>query len=147
MNAMTTRWDPFRDLSNLHRRLDRLFEDGFTGFRPLDGATWMPAVDILEKDNEIVLKADLPGIDPKDVEINVENGTLMLRGSRKLTSDVKQEDYHRVERVYGSFVRSFSLPGSVDADKVEAAYRNGVLELTLPKRPEAKPKQIKVKVA
>lgn len=153
MNAILTRWDPFRDLSNLHRRLDGLFEDGFTGLRrafadeALDAVTWMPAVDILEKDNQIVLKADLPGIDPKDVEINVENGTLTLRGSRKFASDVKEDDYHRVERVYGSFVRSFRLPGSVDPDKVEASYRNGVLELTLPKRPEAKPKQIKVKVA
>ena len=94
----------------------------------------------------MVLKADLPGIDPKDVEINVQNNTLTLRGERKFESDVKQDDFRRIERVYGSFVRSFALPQAVDADKVEAEYRNGVLEVKLPKRPEAKPKQIKVAV-
>jgi HSP20 family protein len=103
-------------------------------------------VDIVESDNEIVLKADLPGLDPKDVEIHVQNGTLTLKGERKFTSDVKEDDCRRAERVYGSFLRSFSLPQTVDPDKVEADYGNGVLEVRLPKRPEAKPKQIKVAV-
>jgi len=103
-------------------------------------------VDIVETENDIVLRADLPGVDPKDVDIQVENGTLTLKGERKFESDVKEDDYRRVERVYGSFLRSFALPPTVDAEKVEAEYRNGVLELKLPKRPEAKPKQIKVAV-
>lgn len=152
MTRMLTRWDPFRDLAALQDRIDRLFEDSLGRLRSdwggeaLEGRTWAPAVDIVETDNEIVLKADLPGIDPKDVEIQVQNGTLTLKGERKFESDVKEDNYRRVERVYGSFVRSFSLPRSVDADKAEAEYRNGVLQVKLPKRPEAKPKQLKVAV-
>jgi HSP20 family protein len=152
MTRMLTRWEPFRDLSTLQDRIDRLFQDtlgrnrgDFAG-EGLEGAAWAPAVDILEKGDDLVLRADLPGVDPKDVEINVQNGTLTLKGERKWESDVKEDDFRRVERVYGSFVRSFSLPTTVDADKVEAEYRNGVLEVKLPKRPEAKPKQIKVAV-
>jgi HSP20 family protein len=143
MTRMLTRWEPFRDLSTLQDRIDRLFQDtlgrnrgDFAG-EGLEGAAWAPAVDILEKGDDLVLRADLPGVDPKDVEINVQNGTLTLKGERKWESDVKEDDFRRVERVYGSFVRSFSLPTTVDADKVE---------VKLPKRPEAKPKQIKVAV-
>ena len=152
MNNMLVRWDSFRDLAFLHNRLDRLFEGSLRGLHggqreeALEGTAWAPAVDILEKDNEIVLRADLPGIDPKDVDIQVQNGTLTLRGERKFESDVKEDNFRRVERVYGSFVRSFSLPQSVHSEKVGAEYKNGVLEVTLPKRPEAKPKQIKVAV-
>ena len=152
MTRMLARWEPFRDLASFQDRIDRLFEDtlgrgpGAFGAEAFEGPRWAPAVDILEKPNELVLKADLPGIDPKDVEINVQNNTLTLRGERKFESDVKQDDFRRIERVYGSFVRSFALPQAVDADKVEAEYRNGVLEVKLPKRPEAKPKQIKVAV-
>jgi len=151
MNRMLTRFDPFRDLATLQDRFDRLFRESLEGLRPwsretLQGTSWSPAVDIVETENDIVLRADLPGIDPRDVDIQVENGTLTLKGERKFESDVKEDDYRRVERVYGSFLRSFALPSTVDADKVEAEYRNGVLELKLPKRPEAKPKQIKVAV-
>lgn len=152
MTRMLTRWEPFRDLATLQDRIDRLFEDtlgrvhGASGDEAFEGARWAPAVDILEKPNELVLRADLPGIDPKEVEISVENNTLTLRGERKFESDVKEDDFRRIERVYGSFVRSFSLPRAVDAEKVEAEYRNGVLEVKLPKRLEAKPKQIKVAV-
>lgn len=149
MTRMLTRWDPFRDLASLQDRIDRLFEDMLgraRGDESLDRATWAPAVDIVEKENELVLRADLPGIDPKDVEINVQNGTLTLKGERRFESDVKEDDFRRVERVYGSFVRSFSLPRAIDTDKVQAEYRNGVLEVKLPKRPEARPKQIKVAV-
>jgi len=146
------RWDPFRDLANLQDRIDSLFEDSLRGLRRptreegLEGTPWAPAVDIIEKDNEIVLRADLPGFDPKDVEIQVQDGTLTLRGERKFDSDVKEDNFRRVERVYGSFLRSFSLPQTVDSEKVEAEYKNGVLEIKLPKRPEAKPKQVKVAV-
>jgi len=148
---MIARWDPFRDLSSLQDRIDRMFQDTLGRARggfdeALEGSTWAPAVDILETTDQIVLRADLPGLDPKDVEIQVQNGTLTLRGERKFESDVKEDNFRRVERVYGSFVRSFSLPQTVDAEKVEAEYRSGVLELKLPKRPEAKPKQIKVAV-
>ena len=152
MANMILRWDPFRDLATLHDCVDHLFEDSLRGLRgsqraeALEGTAWAPAVDILEKDNEVVLRADLPGLDPKDVEIQVQNGTLTLRGERKFESDVKEDNFRRVERVHGSFVRSFSLPQSVDPEKVEAEYKNGVLEVKLPKRPEAKPKQIKVAV-
>ncbi len=151
MNRMLTRFEPFRDLATLQDRFDRLFEEGLGRLRPwtreaIDGTAWSPAVDIVETENDIVLRADLPGIDPKDVDIQVENGALTLKGERKFESDVKEDDYRRVERVYGSFLRSFALPQTVDAEKVEAEYRNGVLELKLPKRPEARPKQIKVAV-
>ena len=152
MPNMLVRWYPFRDLATLHDCVDRLFEESLHGLRGLDreealqGSSWAPAVDILEKDNEIVLRADMPGLDPKDVDIQVQNGTLTLRGERKFESDVKEDNFRRVEWVYGSFVRSFSLPQTVDAEKVEAEYKNGVLEVKLPKRPEAKPKQIKVAV-
>ena len=152
MTRMLTGWGPFRDLAGLQERIDRLFEDSFSRLRgpfsseALERGAWSPAVDIVESDDEIVLKADLPGLDPADVDIQVQNGTLTLKGERKFTSDVKEDDYRRVERVYGSFLRSFSLPQTVDPDKVEADYRNGVLEVRLPKRPEAKPKQIKVAV-
>lgn len=152
MTRMLTRWDPFRDLSTLQDRIDRLFQDtlgrtrGDFSTEGLEGAAWAPAVDILEKGDDLVLRADLPGVEPKDVEINVQDGTLTLKGERKWESDVKEDNFRRVERVYGSFVRSFALPQTVDADKVEAEYRNGVLEVKLPKRPEAKPKQVKVAV-
>lgn len=145
------RWDPFRDMASLHERVDRLFEETLGRLRgelgeSFEGATWTPAVDVVETENELVLKADLPGIDPKDVEINVENDTLSLRGERKYEKDVKEKDYRRLERAYGSFVRSFTLPGTVDSEKIAAEYKNGVLEIKLPKRAEAKPKQIKVAV-
>jgi HSP20 family protein len=151
-NLGLVRFDPFRDLTTLQDRIDRLFEDSFgrlrgtQGSEALEGSLWSPAVDIVETDNEIVLKADLPGVDPKDVDIQVENGTLILKGERKFESNVKEDDFRRIERVYGSFVRSFALPRTVDPEMVAAEYRNGVLEVKLPKRPEAKPKQIKVAV-
>ncbi|MFQ5926635.1 MAG: Hsp20/alpha crystallin family protein [Terriglobia bacterium] len=140
------RWDPFCDLAALEERMERLF--GLRGEfgEARERGAWLPAVDIVEDDNQIVLQADLPGVDPKGVDIQVENGTLMLRGERKYEKEVKEEDYRRVERAYGSFVRRFALPKTVDADKIQAEYRDGVLELRLPKRAEAKPKQIKVAV-
>lgn len=152
MPNMLAPFEPFRHISTLQDRIDKLFREtlnrfpgDFTG-EALEGSTWAPAVDILETDNEIVLRADLPGIDPKDVDIQIHDGTLTLRGERQRESEVKQDNYHRVERVYGSFMRSFALPQTVESDKAEAQYANGVLELKLPKRPEAKPKQIKVAV-
>jgi HSP20 family protein len=152
MNVCITRFDPFRDITALQDRVQRLFEgrlfrfDADLGSEAFQAPGWSPAVDIVETDNEIVLKADLPGVNPDDVDISVEDGTLTVKGERRFESDVKEDDYRRLERVYGSFVRRFALPSTVDTDKVQAAYRNGVLELTLPKRAEAKPKPIKVAV-
>src|SRR3990170_3053511 len=146
------RWQPFRDMLPTERGFDRLFRDAFSamsGEREAEPSTrpWAPAVDIYETENSIVLKAELPGIDPKDVEVRVEDNTLYLKGERKFEKETKDENYHRVERWYGSFARSFALPNSIDADKVAAEYKDGLLTLTLPKREEAKPKTVRINVS
>ena len=144
------RWEPFRDLLTTQREFDRLFREAFS---PMAGETevstrsWAPPVDIYETGDAIVLKAELPGIDPKDVEVRVEDNTLYLKGERKFEKEVKEQNYHRVERSYGSFARSFSLPNSISTDTVKAEYKDGLLTLTLPKREEAKPKTIKIDVS
>jgi HSP20 family protein len=144
------RWEPFRDLLSTQDRFNRLFNDTFSRFfdeGDLGARNWAPPVDVYETEHDVVLKAELPGVDPKEVEVRVEDGTLYLKGERKLENEVKQDNYHRIERAYGSFVRSFPLPSSVDAEKANAQYKNGVLTLTLPKREEAKPKTIKINTA
>jgi HSP20 family protein len=146
------RWQPFRDLLATEREFDRLFRDAFPtmfGDREAEPSTrpWAPAVDIYENENNIVLKAELPGVDPKDVEVRVEDNTLYLKGERKFEKETKEENYHRIERSYGSFARSFALPNSIDAEKVAAECKDGLLTLTLPKREEAKPKTIKINVS
>jgi HSP20 family protein len=144
------RWEPFRDLLATQKEFDRLFREAFTpgfGEGELSTRTWAPPVDIFENENNIVLKAELPGVDPKDVEVRVEDNTLYLKGDRKFEKETKEENYHRIERAYGSFARSFSLPNSIDAEKVAADYKDGLLTLTLPKREEAKPKTIKINVS
>jgi len=144
------RWEPFRDLMTSQRDFDRLFREAFSpkfGEGELSTRTWAPAVDIYENGDNLVLKAELPGINPDDVEIRVEDNTLYLKGERKFEKEVKEQNYHRVERSYGTFTRSFSLPNSVDADKVGASYQDGVLTLTMPKKEEAKPKTIKINVS
>jgi len=147
------RWEPFRDLVSLQDRMNRLFEDSFRGAGRATGeedwalgGSWAPAVDIFEQGGDIVLKAELPGVDAKDVDIRVENNTLTLRGERKFDSEVKRESYHRVERAYGTFSRSFTLPTVVDTEKIKAEYKDGVLRVTLPQKEEAKPKQISISV-
>jgi HSP20 family protein len=149
------RWEPFRDLVSLQERMNRLFDESFRGATtrgPSDedwalGGSWAPAVDILEHEGNIVLKAELPGVEPKDVDIRVENNVLSLRGERKFDTEVKKESYHRVERAYGAFSRSFTLPTTVDTEHIQAEFKDGVLRVTLPKREEAKPKQISISVA
>jgi HSP20 family protein len=144
------RFEPFRDLLKTQREFNRLFSDAFPrlfGEEEPSTRTWAPAVDIYETENDIVLKAELPGVDPKDVEVRVEDNTLFLKGERKFEKEVKEENYHRVERSYGSFARSFSLPSSIAADKVTAEYKDGLLTLTMPKREEVKPKTIKINVS
>ncbi len=141
------RWEPFRDLVASQDRFSRLFNESFSRlFGDQEGLerAWAPAVDIFESDNNIVLKAELPGLDPKDVEVRVEDSTLYLKGERKFEKEVEEDNYHRIERSYGSFARSFSLPATIDSDKVQAEYKDGLLTLTIPKREEAKPKTIKI---
>ena len=146
------RWEPFREFASLQDRMNRLLDESLRGARTGNaddwalGGSWAPAVDIYEQDGNIVMKAELPGVDPKAVDIRLENNTLTLRGERKLDKEVKEDSYHRVERAYGAFSRSFTLPTVVDQGSIKAEYRDGVLKLTLPKREEAKPRQIQINV-
>jgi HSP20 family protein len=144
------RWDPFRELATVQNRMNCMFNDVWGRNRQADedfiSGSWMPSVDVRETKEALEIAAELPGLEPKDVEVAVENGILTLKGSRHFEKASEGETYHRVERAYGSFERSFSLPTNVDPDKVKAVYRHGVLHLTLPKREEAKPKSIAIKV-
>jgi len=142
-----SRWDPFRGPNALQEPFNRLLDE-LTG-RTTDQSAlsaWAPAVDIYETEHELVVKADLPDVDPRDLDIRIENNVLTLRGERKFEKKVSEENYLRVERAYGSFSRSFSLSNSVNPEAIKADYHDGVLTLTIPKREEAKPKQIKVNV-
>jgi HSP20 family protein len=146
------RWEPFRDLVSIQDRMNRLFDDAFRGIgrtgsdEDYAAASWAPAVDIFEQDGNIVLKAELPGVESKDVDVRVENNVLTLRGERRFENEVKRENFHRIERSYGSFGRSFTLPNVVDVEKIKAEFKDGVLRMTLPKKEEAKPKQISISV-
>ncbi len=126
----------------------RFFEDFFRGFPVLDGTEnqWTPSVDILEKDGNLILRAELPGIDEKAIELKLDGNVLTLRGEKKLEKDEKKGSYHRVESFYGSFSRSFSLPETVDREKIKADFKNGVLTVTIPLKPETKPREIPVSV-
>lgn len=145
--SLVTRWDTHHGLSGLQEQVNRLFESSFPG-RSDNSAltTWAPAVDIYETENELVVKADLPDVSEKDLDVRIENNTLTIRGERKFEKKVEEENYLRVERTYGSFSRSFSLPNTVNSEAIKADYKNGVLTVELPKRAESKPKQIKVNV-
>ena len=141
------RWDPFRDLVTLRDGMNRLFEDVVTSRgeeKDLVASSWAPSVDIFETENEVVLTAEVPGIDEKDIEIKVEDNSLTIRGERKFEKETKEENYHRIERSYGSFFRSFTLPSYVDQDKVEAQYENGVLKIQMPKKVEVKPRKVRI---
>jgi HSP20 family protein len=141
-----TKFDPFRNLLNFQEQFNRVFDDTFR-FRGESALTaWAPAVDIYETENELVLKADLPDINEKDLDIRLENNTLTIQGERKFEKQVSEDNYLRVERAYGSFTRSFALPSSVNPDQIHAEYQNGVLTVRMPKREESKPKQIKLAV-
>ena len=145
--AMLTRWDPFRELARVQEEMNRALADERLPFRAGDSVGWTPSCDIYEDGEEIVLRAELAGVEPKDVEIRFENGVLTLKGERKLEKEEKRENYHRVELSYGTFTRAFSLPASIDSEKIRAESKHGVLHLHLPKKPEAKPKSIQVKVS
>jgi len=143
------RWDPVRELVVMQDRLNRFFDD--LGRRTDDDVMsrgdWMPAVDIYQSDaNEVVLKAELPGLEREDIDVNVENNTLTIKGERRQDVEVKKEHFHRVERSYGAFSRSFSLPSTIDSGNVRADYHDGVLTVSLPLREESKPRQIQVAV-
>ena len=140
-----------RDLATLQDRMNRLFAEAFpTRQRREDEGEfftgeWTPAVDIYEDENAITLKADIPGIDPNHLDIRVEGNTLQIKGERKFEKETKRENFYRVERAYGTFARSFTLPQNVQSDRIEASYKNGELKIMLPKSEDAKPKSIKVK--
>ncbi len=137
---------PITELSNLRRELDRLWEDffGAKDITPAEGI-WGPAVDISETKDSLIVKAELPGMEPKDIDISLSGDTLVIKGEKKQEKEEKGENFHRVERRYGSFARTIRLPVEVDSDKIEATYKQGVLKIVLPKKEEAKPKQIEIK--
>lgn len=139
-----TRWDPFREVVALQNRMNSLFRDFNETDNPLTTASFVPAVDIYEDAKKVVLKLEVPGMEEKDLDIRVENNTLTVKGERKFEKDEKEENFHRIERRYGSFYRSFTLPTTVDTENVQATYNAGILKLDLNKKPEAQPKQIKV---
>ena len=141
-----TRWDPFREVVALQNRVNSLFRDLNEGESPMTTASFVPAVDVYEDEKHLVLKLEVPGIEEKDLDVSVENNTLTVKGERKFESEEKEENFHRIERRYGSFYRAFTLPPTVDAEHVEASYNAGVLKLELKKKPEAQPRQIKVSV-
>src|ERR1700678_4406403 len=145
--TLITRFDPFREFVTLQDRMNRLLRDsrGPEGQdESLTTSAFAPPVDVYEDEHNITLKIEVPGIDEKDIDVRIENNTLTVHGERKFEKEEKEENYRRVERQYGSFTRSFTLPTTVDAEKVSANYDKGVLNITLPKKAEAKPKQIKV---
>src|SRR6201986_2388498 len=143
MNSVT----PFRGQATLQHQINRMFNDAFERTERASNLTsWAPAVDIYENEHELVVKADLPGVEAKDLDIRVENNILSIRGERRFEKKVNEDNYLRIERAYGSFSRSFSLSNTVNPDGIKADYQNGVLTLNVPKREEAKPKQIKVSV-
>ena len=147
MRASIVRFEPFRGVTSLQEQINRLFNEAFDRSTE-EGSltTWAPSVDIYETEHELVVKADLPDVKPEDLDIRVENNILTIRGERKFEKKVDEDKYLRVERSYGSFSRSFSLANTVNTEAIKADYKDGVLTLTIPKREEAKPKQIKVQV-
>jgi HSP20 family protein len=147
--TLLTRWEPIRELASLQERMNRLFNDSLspiTNQESLAAGSFVPPVDVYEDEQTIRLKMEVPGIEEKDIDIRLENNLLTIRGERKLEKETKEENYHRIERSYGSFTRSFSLPNTVNSEEVKAAYSKGVLTINLAKRAEARPKQIKVSI-
>jgi HSP20 family protein len=147
--TVITRWDPFREFSTLQDRMNRLFRESYGPEgreESLASTTFAPPVDVYEDEHNLTLKIEVPGIDEKDIDVRVENNVLTVHGERKFEKEEKEENFRRVERQYGSFTRTFTLPSTVDAEHVSANYDKGILKIALPKKAEAKPKQIKVNV-
>jgi HSP20 family protein len=146
--TVLTRFEPFREYSTLQDRINRVFRESYSGSQDdaLTTSSFAPAVDVYEDEHKVTLKIEVPGIEEKDIDVRVENQTLTVHGERKIEKEEKEENYRRVERQYGSFTRTFTLPQTVDTENVSANYDKGVLKIVLPKKAEAKPKQIKVNV-
>jgi len=145
--TLITRWDPFREFVTLQDRMNRLLRDQQSGpEESLTTTTFAPPVDVYEDEHNITLKIEVPGIDEKDIDVHIENNTLTVHGERKFEKEEKEENYRRVERQYGSFSRSFTVPSTLDPESVTASYDKGVLKIKLAKKAEAKPKQIKINV-
>jgi len=149
-NQMLTvsRWEPFRDMLTFQTRLNRLLGDSIQADNSPEGVgSWVPPVDVVEEPERLVFRAEIPGVAREDIDIKFENGTLTLRGEKKTEQEIQGETTHRVERFYGSFARSFVLPATIDAGKIQARYKDGVLELVLPKAEVAKPRKIQIVAA
>ncbi len=152
-NELTV-WKPFREIlpfsfEQMRREMDRLWDSFFergVGRRAGEPGEWYPSLDVAETKNDLIIKAEIPGMDPKDIDISLSDGILTIKGEKKQEREEKDEDYHLIERSYGSFVRSIQLPKGVQNDKINASYKNGILKVTLPKSEEAKKKEIKIKV-
>jgi HSP20 family protein len=149
--TLITRFDPFREFVTIQDRMNRLFRDSYgpegkDGAEVLTTTTFAPPVDVYEDEHNVILKIEVPGIDEKDIDVRIESNTLTVHGERKFEKEEKEENYRRVERQYGSFTRTFTLPNTVDQESVQADYEKGVLKIKLAKKQEAKPKQIKVNV-
>jgi HSP20 family protein len=143
-----SRWEPFRDMLTFQNRLNRLLGDSIQPDPGPEGVgSWVPPVDVVEEPERLVFRAEIPGVSKDDIDIKVESGTLVLRGEKKLEREVEGETAHRVERFYGTFARSFTLPTTIDAGKIQARYKDGVLELVLPKAEVAKPRKIEIVAA
>jgi HSP20 family protein len=142
-----TRWDPFHEVVSLQNRVNSLFRNLNEGESPMASASFVPPVDIYEDADKLILKLEIPGMNEKDLDVRVEDNTLTVRGERKFEAVEKEQNFHRIERSYGSFFRAFTLPMTIETDKVQANYNAGVLKLELKKKPEAQPKQIKINVA
>jgi len=143
-----TRWDPFRELNTLQNRVNSLFQDyGRSNQEELTtSGSFVPAVDVYDDEHKVILKLEVPGVKQEDLDVQVENQTLTVRGQRTFEKEEKEENFQRIERQYGSFSRSFTLPNTIDTQSVKADYENGILKIELAKREEAKPKQIKVNI-
>jgi HSP20 family protein len=147
--TVITRWDPFREFTTVQDRLNRLFRESYGPEgreESLATSSFAPPVDVYEDEHNVALKLEVPGIDEKAIDVRIENNVLTVHGERKIEKEEKEENFRRVERQYGSFTRTFTLPTTVDAEKVAANYDKGILKIVLPKKAEAKPKQIKVNV-
>ena len=144
---VVTRWEPLKDLMALQERMNKLFDETFSrGAQDVDAGVWSPLVDIIEQEDEIIIKMEIAEVDQKGIDIKVDGNALTIKGERTLEEGTKREDYLRLERPYGTFSRSFSLPTTVDLGKVNASHKDGILRVVLPKKEETKPKQIKVEV-
>lgn len=143
--AKLDRWEPFEELSTLRNRMDRLWSRMMTEDETAL-ADWSPAADVVETKDEIVIKAELPGVDEKNVDVQMENGLLTIKGERKAEKESEEKGYRRIERSYGSFLRTFTLPANVEPDRINASFANGLLEVHMPKKEGAKPRSIKIEV-